>query len=98
MECAEISLRSGNATGLEDAPPARFIKRDCNRDCYHRPTVRPSPTHEHFSCPFLRSFSAGGALVLDGRLSAERGPFCHGIGGIAFSDRSSLSHVAGTHV
>ena len=41
LECAEISLRSGDAAGLENAPPARFIERDRNRDRDYRPHNRP---------------------------------------------------------
>src|SRR5262249_59163749 len=39
LECAEISLRSGDAAGLENAPPAGFIERYRHRDCDHFLTI-----------------------------------------------------------
>src|SRR4249919_3168064 len=74
LECAEISLRSGDAAGLENAPPARFIECHCNCDRDYRPTIAFRSTHGRFSHPFLRDFCAAGALVVDGRLSAQCGP------------------------
>src|SRR5262249_6429449 len=42
LECAEISLRSGDAAGLENAPPAGFIERYRHRDCDHLVTINLS--------------------------------------------------------